>query len=433
MERSISTTVKSKDGSTVDMSDISHAVWTLSIDTDRVYRDLSLVNIPQNITKLTLGDNLSMSISRPIYLPRMLKYYKGPILYGMEIPSSVDTIVSIITMVSQDTSLLSIDENIDLTTIDLKSSYNLSSTLSDIMKCSPVLDNVRVVYTPLVQEAITKTLPHLNHLEVTLDDSITSFADIWDNILLDGSVSVNRLTVVSPLGYEKNVLDNLYVLFENGNRLCEEVLTIKGLGEFKDNDVIYLLNLARSLVNTHGLTIEIEYENEFPLDMIGRLAKILKCNDRHVYKNGSFMFSSFFGATDSSIYTDGYRLFITKRQGPNYFNFMEPEYAPEPTPTPVSSTFVVPMDNDIEPESRKFKLYTWTKCGYCKKQEDIVSNFRSRGIEEAKLFDDNVEIVSVEDPSEVQDPRVRGFPTWVINDELFPGVKDESMLESLLV
>ena len=411
MDNSLSITVKSKDGSKVDMSDVNHSILTLFVDTNRVYIDLKLVNIPQNVKHLTIGDNLAMSISRSIYLPRMLEYYKGPILYDMEIPSSVKTIVSINTSVSQDSSLLSIDEDVDFTVVDLKS-YNISS--DNPTSCSPVkLDNVRIVHSPLVQDAILEKKPHLNHLEVSLNDEITNCIDIWDKILLGGSI-VNKMTIISQ---DSNVLSNLYLLFDTGRKLGKESITIKILNGFDENDTIYLLNIAKSLIDIHWLTLEIEYTDYFTEDLLYRISTILKCKN-YVYSTDSFIFSSFFGATDSRVYIKGSKLVIERKQCPRYFKFME---------EPVSSSLIVPMEL-----SRRIKLYTWTKCGYCKKQESIIDNFRNRSIKSAKLFDDNVEIISVDDPSEITDSRISAFPTWLINDEVNPGVKDEMMINLAL-
>lgn len=66
-------------------------------------------------------------------------------------------------------------------------------------------------------------------------------------------------------------------------------------------------------------------------------------------------------------------------------------------------------------------MYGTEWCGYCKKQKE--------------LFGDSFEFVNYIDCDKEADicsvEGIRGYPTWKINGESYPGVKSFEMLESL--
>ena len=109
---------------------------------------------------------------------------------------------------------------------------------------------------------------------------------------------------------------------------------------------------------------------------------------------------------------------ISKGDGPRRFNKMKKNSVKL-----IASALVVP-----EMEPMQITVHLWTSCGYCTKQKDIIENIRKQHDD----FDSKVIVNTVTDPNTIEDKRIRSFPSWVVNDVVQPGVKNEKDILELL-
>ncbi|CAM9090883.1 unnamed protein product [Ectocarpus sp. 12 AP-2014] len=85
------------------------------------------------------------------------------------------------------------------------------------------------------------------------------------------------------------------------------------------------------------------------------------------------------------------------------------------------STFI-----PIPSAQKPIQLYMWTKCGFCTKQQRVISSLDA---EMTNWFSRNVQVVTVQDPKMY--PRVRGYPFWIVRGREDSGFKDVSQIVAL--
>lgn len=105
---------------------------------------------------------------------------------------------------------------------------------------------------------------------------------------------------------------------------------------------------------------------------------------------------------------------------------------PLTVPLVLSSFQEIPNAEESKPKERPIVLHTWTKCGFCKKQENVIDEFKKISLENETRFNDKVEVKVIENPEDVQDKRVDSFPTWIKDDEIIVGVQTVENLKTLL-
>ena len=143
------------------------------------------------------------------------------------------------------------------------------------------------------------------------------------------------------------------------------------------------------------------------------------------YVNG--IYYSLFGAIESTLYVNNKTIVIKRGQVPKKFVLKNIEEDKIMIPQS-SSTLVVPIDVEgIPPPQKEISLFSWTKCGFCNKQEEIINNLDFK-----QFFDEKVKVEIVEDPSIISDKRITSFPSWVVNDEIQIGVKNEEQIKEML-
>ena len=76
------------------------------------------------------------------------------------------------------------------------------------------------------------------------------------------------------------------------------------------------------------------------------------------------------------------------------------------------------MSIPIPSAQKPIQLYLWSKCGYCTKQQQVLS---SMDAEMSNWFQRNVEVTMVENPKRY--PMVKGYPFWVLSGRQAPGFK----------
>ena len=483
-----------KDNSSIDMSYIGLDVWVAHIETNDIFENLKLINFPPNITELKFGYNLSNSIVSPIILPPYVNTYTGPILDDMNFPDSLRTIsisetknsicfskieipsgVTDITVVSI-YNLSNVDElklplgleyfridgpfNSSIDRLNLENLQNLKKiTLPDsfiqpfnittkpnliIEKIDDLSEfpiefkenthmetkNTVINSTPIVNAAIRKYIPILNHLKIKLDENIPSISHIWSNIIMEGLVNIETISVDSVLS--TNVFQSIHLVFDRSYVLNRKVcrhLFINNVN-FDEKMTNSYLNLSRSLKRIGDMNIIIHHNNNVSLHGIAkRMASILNMNH---YFDG--VYSSLFGSIQSMIYINKNTLIIIRGQVHKQFKVPikdNEENSVVPLPSS-SSSLVVPMEDIVgnPPPVKDIILISWSKCVFCKKQEEIINSLKYEL--NSSLFDEKVTIEIVDDPNKVSDKRVTSFPSWVVNGSIQAGVKDKEEISKLL-
>ena len=469
--------------SDIDLNNVPSTVWELVVETTSTVNRLSIMNIPSNLTLLELGPLLSSSLAEPFYLPITLVSYKGPVISGMKLPPNLRKLTLLETPKSLQTSDTSLPPNLlnlvikdpcrfssidstklphTLETFQIVGRHNCSlerlvlppslksfDVGESIQPVDKIATRVQIVQNfqeadfgadpfganPLVVSsqnknllgALRKKMPRLDKLHVVLDDEVlTSLGDVWTEVLLEGRVQVRELTVTNAT---QTCLRDCGEVFRRsstlGRKLCRKLML-----ESERYSPVSHLNLVSSLKLVGGILVEISYtDQDHPSAcVLPRLGKLL-----NLTRSGSKYVSDSFGATSTSMeVTPEGKLQIIVGDSPVRF---ETPKALQPLTVPVSmSSFegVSDADGSTKPVERPIVLHTWTKCGFCKKQEEAIDEFKKSSLENETRFNDKVEVKVLEDPHKVEDKRVNSFPTWVKNDKLIVGVQDVKNLKTLL-
>lgn len=474
--------------SDINFSNVPSSVWELVVETSSAVDWLSVTNIPSNLTLLEFGPLLSSSLATPFYLPTTLTSYKGPVISGMKLPPSLKKLTLVETMKSAQTSDTALPaqlktlvvenplkfSNLDLTklpasleTLQIVGKYNCSLeklvlppsvVLVDVGKSIQPVDlvatRVQIVQqqqpdstdeesgilnaNPLVVgsgqenikvlEELRRKKPRLERLHVILDDEVlTSLGDVWTEVLLEGRVQVRELTVTNLT--KSTCLADCGEVFKRSNALGRKFcrrLVVKS----ETYSHVAHLKLASNLKRLSGTSIEISYvDKSGPSDcLLPRLGHILGLKKTGPRK----YFSDSFGATSTSLeITHERELHVVVGDSPLRY-----ETPPTPqaltVPAVLSSFQEVPNAEKPVPKERPIVLHTWTKCGYCTKQEEIIDQFKKLSLKNETNFKDKVEIQVLDDPNDVKDKRVDSFPTWVKDGVLIPGVQSIEDLQKLL-
>lgn len=464
----------------IDLSSVPDSVWELLVETaenDRSPKSMSILNIPFNLTSLSIGPRLSASITEPFHLPMSLLTYRGPVICGMKIPPHLENLHLVESTKSLQTSDVVMPNlttlvvegplkfsNLDSTelpktlqsfkivgkyncslekmsfpptlkTVDLGLStqpVDLLATRANIVRTEQAPQkkvNPSVVHVDSdtsVLTALREHLPKLDKLHVILDDKIlTSLGDVWTEVLLEGRVQVRELTVTNTP--TKTCLSDCAEVFNRssllGRRLCR---SLKIVSENFSNATH--LNLAIFARQVNGISLEISYtDSNGPSEcFLTRFAHLMGLS-----KSGSKYVSDSFGAkpTTAHINPETKTFHLVLGDAPQRY---ETPKKLEPLIVPYSSSALQEVSNASKPKDRPITLYTWTKCGFCQKQAEVIEEYKHTSEENKNLFQDKVQVVTLENPQDVPDKRVDSFPTWVKDDNLVVGVQNAEMLTNLL-
>lgn len=476
--------------SDINFSNVPSSVWELVVETSSAVDRLSVTNIPSNLTHLEFGPLLSSSIATPFYLPTTLTSYRGPVISGMKLPPTLKKLTLVETMKSAQTSdtalpaqlktlvvenplkfssldLTKLPENLE--TLRIVGKYNCSleklvlppSVVSidvgeSIQPVDLVATRVKIVRVPptddddvdsendilsanplvvgsnssKVLEELRRRMPRLERLHVIIEDEkLNSLGDVWTEVLLEGRVQVRELTVTNLT--ESTCLADCGEVFKRssvlGRKFCRKLIV-----KSETYSHVAHLKLASTLKRLSGTSIVISYADkdkdklsECLLPRLGHILDLKKTGPRKY-------FSDSFGATSTSVEITPERdLHIVVGDSPVRY---ETPTTPQPLTVPavLSSFEEVPKAKKPVPKERPIVLHTWTQCGYCTKQEEIIDQFKKSSLQNETNFKDKVEIQVLDDPKDVKDKRVDSFPTWVKDGVLIPGVQGIEDLQKLL-
>lgn len=474
--------------SDIDFKNVPGTVWELMVETTSTVNRLSVSNIPSNLTLLEFGPLLSSSLGHPFYLPASLLTYRGPVISGMNLPPNLKKLTLIESHKSLQTSDATLPpdlktlvvenplkfSNLDsmklpqtLKTLQIIGKFNCSleklvlppSVVSiDVGKSIQPVDLVATRVEIIVQadedvledvsedvlsvnplvvssspenkkilSALRTKKPRLERLHVILDDvSWTSIGDVWTEVLLEGRVQVRELTVTNMS--DKTCLGDCGEVFKRssvlGRKLCRKLVV-----ESEMYSHVTHLNLANSLKLVSGFTLEVSYVDggRPSQSLLPRFAHLL-----NLTKSGSKYISDSFGATATSVELgpEG-KLHVVVGDSPARYETPK-TLIPLTVPLALSSFEGVSNAEKSKPKEKSIVLHSWTKCGFCKKQEAAIEEFKKISLENETLFNDKVDMKVLEDPQDIDDKRVDSFPTWVVNDKLVVGVQTVEQLKTLL-
>lgn len=317
---------------------------------------------------------------------------------------------------------------------------------------SGIYDGIPVVRGEQETAHLLRYLPRLNHLHVILNDDIRDFVDVWTRVLFEGRVRVRSIVVDAEHARPgTDVLRGMYVAIDRavslGRPVCRH-LVVRNIPNNRTHVVSYY-KLAESLTRLHEIEVVLSHKTPVP-DLAPRIAGIMGLTQnrydesiqRHVYYR-------LFGVIATEVYVSGCdTIHIVKGQGalvetrpttvmpaipvPPVRDVDDDESAEGSVTEPSSSSLPLPYGPEPVTKTRPIVLYSWTECGYCKKQEEIIQAYREGSVEDASTFDDIVEVRTITDPSDIADKRIVSFPTWVTGDAVIPGVRDAEGIRSLI-
>ena len=465
--------------SDIDLFSIPESVWEIDLETESEAKTISLLNIPSGITSLELGVLLSKSLSEPFHLPISLVSYRGPFLSGMVFPPNIERIHIIETQKSMNTRNIDFPENTktlivenplrfsnldminlpnSLLTFKIVGSYNCSFeklrvnpglleldlgeskqptdllNVGNVPNFTHVQDVLDVEYfekSPLVVtsrnrsvlDSLYQNKPRVDKIHVVLDDVLKTIGDVWEHVLFEGRVSVRELTLIN--GTNNSCLSDCEDVFMRSEhldrKLCRNLIILCETFKYTNH-----LGLARSLRNLGDITVEISYmKKSKPTPcIVPRLASILGIE----YSDSKYS-SNKFGiiSTTVGMGADGNLKFV---MGSSPMKYSTPTL--KSNTVPISSTSLVDSSLDTKPKPKSIILHTWSKCGFCDKQEAFIKEFKDSSENHKNTFNDMVLIKKLENPEDVDDKRVDSFPTWVKDGNLIVGVQNHKKLEEML-
>lgn len=459
--------VQSADG-VVDFAKLSlPAAAAVEIDVaDSTLPSLVLRNFHLiNSTHISIGSNVSYSLSEPIELPLSAESYTGPVLDRMMLPSGLKSLTIIETPKSGSLARMTLPSALRTLEIHLTGVFtpvdemHLPSTLTklvvrgehncslELLKLPPSLTHIdtgssvqpvdnlqtgsvearvvsrstrqlQTIDTPF-EERLTLTsshpmvskmhavLPRLQHVSVILDRTMwQSVGDVWCKLLLEGRVHAQTLFLI-------NTTDNVCmrdfgeVLYRSdrlGRPLCDRVCVV---GETFDYASCLRVSEAIRKVG-YDLQVDIDYATAFPACALHRVASVLGAG----FRDGDLAYHS--QDTNVEYDTNVNTLSFTKVASPD----------PSDTGGDNEETHV---------EDKPITLYSWQSCGFCKEQEAIIEDLLEHG--EGDTIDKFHRLVAVnnlQNPQDAGDERIKMFPTWVINGALAPGLKQKTDIETML-
>lgn len=427
-------------------------------------------------TDITIGSSLSYSLSEPVELPLGAVSYTGPVLDKMLLPAGLKSITVVETPKSGILSKIRLPGGLEklhihltdtfspvdelhlppgLLELKVQGEHNCSleklnvppslthldtgTSIQPVDKISTGLGEIRVVSrsTRLLQPttddtdkqfdkhltltpshpAVTdlhKLLPSLQDVSVILDSSAwQTVGNVWCNLLLEGRVRVQGLTVVNNTDNNcmRDFGEVLYRSSRLGRPLCRYLRVV---GEVFDHPTC--LRIAEAVRKYAGdLVVELDFMSPFPKCVLHRMASVLSAGVR----DSDLAYHS----QDTNLELSGNTLSFTKRSARDE--------------SVASADFSDEEDYDAEStvgeKPKPIILYTWVDCGFCKKQDAVVQGILSDPESDAaKRFEEVVTVKILQTPQEADDPRVQAFPTWVVGGTLAPGLKQESEILEML-
>lgn len=451
----------------------------------------TILNVPFNLTLLDVGPTLSSNLTEPFHLPLTLVSYRGPIISGMKLPPHLEKLVLIESTMSLQTSdvvfpphlsTLVVQNPLKFSKLDsialprtlqyfqIVGKYNCSlekmsfpptlkqidvgvltqpldllATQAQIVSSSSEMKSLEDQKTKalkifrttsnltielskpessLTLQYLRLALPRLDDMHVFLDDN-TSLGDVWTDLLFEGRVQVRQLTITNQNPQNACMRDCGEVFHRSSylkRKLCRKLVVVSEKYQHASH-----LNLASSLRNVGGISLEISYDKRPSECLLPRFASILGLKK----KLGEAKYQSdSFGAIPTSVdlSSDG-RLNIVVGDSP--LKYDPPRQMP-PLVVPVSSSALQEASGSSKPRDKPIVLYTWKACGFCQKQKAVIEEFTSLNNDNKNMFFDKVKIVELENPQDVPDKRIESFPTWVKNDTLIVGVQSVEKLKVLL-
>ena len=455
----------------IPSNDIPIGTTSLTLDIRDKSPPVTIVSLPPTLKKLTIGTNLSESLTS-IQLPQCLETYIGPIFDDTMLPITlryftyiqsfasvnIDRVVipsgvleiNIVTMstlvdidnlnIPRSTHTLNVKGpfNANIDSIDMKNITTLSMPPTfrqpfgkphSVGEVGNMKNSVPVVSGKEGMDHLMKYLPSLNHLHVILNAEIKDIWEVWTKVLFEGMVSVRSITIdASRVSSHRNVIKDMYRVVDRSFELDKPIsrnIHITGLRYEVGYEISYY-KLGESLSRTNNISITLSHEN--PVSNIApAISRVMEISSNRFDEKIGYIYYSLFGALSTRVYVSNHScIVIVKGDGPMFRKVKD-----KTQDIPESSFFPMDEEDDVV-KAKPIILYSWTKCGYCQQQETIVDKFKGQSEEDSELFDSLVDIHKVEDPSSIQDDRIKSFPTWVTGESLSPGVKDVDMIRTLL-
>lgn len=427
-------------------------------------------------TGISVGSNISYALSAPIELPQSVVSYTGPVLDKMILPSGLKSLTIVETPKSGHLSRINLPVGLQTLAINLTDTFspvddmrlpqnllklsihgehncslemlkiprsmnylNTGSSVQPVDRLQSSLLDLTVISksTRLMQSAdsgterfkehltltpslpvvteIHQLLPSLENVSVILDQTMwQSVGDIWCRLLLEGRVRLLNLVVVNNSG-NRCMRDFGEVLFRSeklGRPICQ---TIRVVGEtFEYATCLRVAEAVRKF--GADLKVDLDYMTPFPACALHRIASVLGATVR----DSDLVYHS--QDTNVEFRPEDTTLSFTKKVASDSFSEFDDDlsYGYGPTPEPEPSA-----------EHKPIFLYSWVDCGFCKKQEEVIDKLLTDS-DIARKFNRLVSIKQLQNPQDADDPRVKAFPTWVVNDVLAPGFKQEEEVLRML-
>lgn len=418
-----------------------------------------------NSTHVSIGSNVSYSLSEPIELSLSTESYTGPVLDRMMLPSGLKSLTIVETPKSGSLARIALPSGLQTLEIHLTGVFSpvdemhLPETLTklvvrgehncslELLKIPPSLTHIdtgssaqpvdrlqtgvetRVVSrvgvgvgqppqttTPfeerltltsshpmvLKMHAVLPTLQKLQHVSAILDKTMwQSVGDVWCKLLLEGRVHTQTLFLI-------NTPDNVCMrdfgeVLYRADRLGRPLCNrVHVMGE--TFDYATCLRVAEAIRKVgYDLQVDIDYATAFPVCALHRVASVLGAG----FRDGDLAYHS--QDTNVEYNTNGNTLSFTKVASPD------------------------PSIEDTHVENKPITLYSWQSCGFCKEQEAIIKDLLEHGEGDTiEKFHRLVAVKNLQNPQDAGDERIKMFPTWVINGTLAPGLKQREDIQAML-
>ena len=419
-------TLEGVPGEPLIVPDIPTETTSLFIDLGSMVRPVTLASLPHTIKQLTIGMTLANSLSG-VQLPQYIETYYGPILHDTRLPitlkkltyvqtfSSIDIERVVIPSGVMDVNIIAISRTMSIDKLNIPAStlslsvegpFNTSIDQMDMKNITnlsmpptfhqpfggevgtegfgfgTMTNSIPVISGKEGMDQLMKHLPSLNHLHVILNDEIKDLWEVWTKVLFEGMVRVRYITIdASRVSSRTNVLKDAYHVIDRSYELGRPIsrkMCVRGLRYNMEYEVSYY-KIGQSLRNLHNIEIILSHDNPVS-NIIPSIASMMGVESNRVDENLGHVYYHIFGAVSTQIYiSNGSSIVLDKGEGPIHRVGVETQEA-------VKSSFA-PMNNDEEDiDIKPIILYSWTRCGYCKQQEEIVDRFKSQSEENSDLF-----------------------------------------------
>lgn len=420
-----------------------------------------------NSTHISIGSNVSYSLSEPIELSLSVVSYTGPVLDKMILPSGLKSLTIIETPKSASLARITLPPGLQtleihltgafspvdemhlpntLTKLLIRGEHNCSLELLEIPESLTYIDTgssvqpvdrlqtgavgARVVSksarplqtvdapTTRLEERHTltsaapvvstmhATLPRLQHVSAILDRTMwRTVGDVWGKLLLESRLHVQTLLLVNTTNNVcmRDFGEVLYRSDRLGRPLCGRVRVVGETFDYATS-----LRVAEAVRKVgYDLRVDIDYATTFPACALHRVASVLGA----VFRDGDLAYH----CKDTNVEYDA---------NENTLSF-----------TKVASTESEDTDsrNEETHVDKPIALYSWQSCGFCREQEAVIKDLLEHGERDTiDKFHRLVAVNNLKNPQDSDDERVEMFPTWVINGTLVPGIKQKEEIRAML-